>query len=345
LLGIVMVLYTVGRFFGAAITGGHWSFTHWQALPGWYPYFWIVIVVLLAIIVWRFGDTFGRWLNSSRRQLGALVILFLLLIVFHLDSFLFSAGNLRVAQIAQADKIFIPWYEAGTIVVVSAIYHLFSVFGLKANTASVWAWRVLAYGCTLLSLWAVARFAKRITDDPLKRVWLFVIGFLGPQTLLYLGFIGVEPVVLPVTLWFGYFVFALSKEHSVKSLMAVWLVVIIGAVMHVTLLYLLPAAVFVTMAVLQRGNLGRLAALIMGILVLGGMILFVYHEAAGSLRLSAQLLFPHGKAPFTDYGIFSWRHLGDILGLFFLTAPLVLVIKYVALRDWSDWLTSTTGMA
>ena len=75
----------------------------------------------------------------------------------------------------------------------------------------------------------------------------------------------------------------------------------VGVICHVGLIYLLPAAAFVTLAGSSKG-LSRLGAGLIGAaLALTLIIVVTYYQAGQSLEFSQSILFASGKPPHSVY--------------------------------------------
>jgi tetratricopeptide (TPR) repeat protein len=335
LLLSTVVLFLIGRLAGSSLFSNNWSFNHWNYLPIWYGITWFLALAVAAFLFWKFQDPLGSFFSTTRNIVGGLVVLFALLIVFQFDSFLYGGGNLRVAQIAQAKVIIHRWFEFGSILLVSGLFKLFRVFGLEENTAGVYAWRAFAHLCTALTLVGAVRLAMVMNSDRVRRFFLFVILVFGGQTLLYFGFIGIEPVIIPITTWFALYAYKTGEQRSAACMAAMWVIAAIGVFMHFSLVFLLPAAVYLTFAMFIRKTQAAWVAFVPAAVTYVGLLVLIYTWASDSLEFSKYLLFPEGKLPHSDYGIFSPRRIGDLLQLFFLAAPLVLVLKGTAFsRLW-----------
>jgi tetratricopeptide (TPR) repeat protein len=173
--------------------------------------------------------------------------------------------------------------------------------------------------------------AKELTADAASRFYFFLILFFGPHTILHFGFVGVEPVVVAVSIWFALVAVRLSVHFATKHLLAVWGIVLIGLFMHYSSIYLLPAAVYVTVRGCRRKGNGHAIALATGLGTYVGLLVLAYYWAGQNLEFSKFILFLTGKLPHSDYGIFSTRHMGDLLQIFLLAFPQIIVVAYLVL--------------
>lgn len=329
LLLIVTVTFIAGRLFGADLFDNNWSFTHWQNLSGWYIILWFALLALVVLLFTSLGERIALLFNSPLKVVVASTILFAFFVAFQFDSFLYGGGNLRIAQVAQTEQVIYRWFECGSVLTVSGLDWLFDLFDLHYNTAGVYAWKVFAFACTALSLIGSLQLVRELTADTTRRFYLFIILFFGPQTILYLGFIGVEPAVVAISIWFALLAVRLSNRFSTNRLLALWGIVLVGVFLHFTSIYLLPAAVYVTSKAGFKRRKGRSLAVVLALASYLGLLFLAYYWADYNLEFSKYLLFLSGKNPHSDYGLFSPRHLGDILQVFFLAFPQVAVAVYL----------------
>ena len=323
-----VVIYVALHLVGGELFDNNWSFIHWQFQPLWYTLIWLVALLALGWVLVNYGERLGRLSERPAAVLGAAVVLMLLLVLFQFDSFLYGGGNMRVAQIAQAPRVILRWFEFGAVGVVASFSGLFGLFTDNALRAAALGWKVLSLTCTLASLIGSVVLSRDLADEGRRRLMLFIIVFFGPQTLLYFGFVGVEPVIPAVTIWFGVMVVRLFRNKSGSYLLGLWTILMAGMFLRISVVFLLPAAVCATFGYLARKKGSTLgpglwAGLLTALVLLAGLYFF----AAQKLEWARYLLFVDGKPPFGDYGLLSSRHLGDYLQLLFLGAPLLILAK------------------
>jgi len=326
---LVIVIFIAGRLGGGSLFDNNWSFNHWDSLSGWYIFLWFSLLVLTALLFTSLGERIALFFNSRLRVIVASAVLFGLLLLFQFDSFLYGGGNLRIAQVAQTDTVIYRWFEYGAILTVSWLNTFFSLFDIHYNAAGVYAWKVFSFACTLLSLIAALKLAKELTADVASRFYLFLILFFGPHAILLFGFVGVEPVVVAVSMWFALMAIRLNSRFTAGRLLALWGIVLIGLFMHYTSIYLLPAVVYATVRGRRRRGKGHAIALAAGLGTYVGLLVLAYYWAGQNLEFSKFVLFLAGKLPHSDYGIFSARHIGDMLQIFFLAFPQIIVVAYL----------------
>ncbi|HUV31024.1 MAG TPA: hypothetical protein VMY05_08060 [Acidobacteriota bacterium] len=354
LLAVVMLAWYSGHAFLAGLFENNWSFSHWGYLPGWYGYLWLVLLAAAMLLVWRFAARLGSALTSGRVVVIGLIVLFVLFVLFRFDSIVYGGGNLRVAQISQVPRIMFRWFEFGAVGLAAAVYKVILPFAARADTAAGIAWRIISFGAAAASLVGAARIVSELTEDRARRFFWFVILLFGPQTILYLGFVGVEPLIVAVTIWFCLLAVRLERQFRPGRLAALWGIVLGGIIIHYTLAFLVPAAVYLTIATPGRQKARSHLAFLFSAVAYVALVVLLYRQAHNSLEFSAFILFPVAGPPHTDYGLFSPRRIGDIFQLFFLFAPLAIVMKLVAFasRVWmkpgpagmAAWLTAVAGV-
>ncbi len=321
----IAVVFVAAQLWGHRLFDNNWAFSHWQYLSFTHIFLWLVWLTGLVALFYVWGDKVAVALATYPRSLGALVILFGVLVFFQFDSFLYGGGNLRIAQIAQTETIIPRWYEYGTTNIVARLFHFFSLFPLHYNTAGVYAWKAFSFGSTLLSLLGIVKLAKMLAPTTATRTYFFLLLFFSPAVLLFFGFIGVEPVVVAASVWFSYFALKAARQETGGAILPMWLVVLVGTVMAYTTAFLLLAAVYVTL----RSTPLKKAALAGAVLTYFALLAGLYYYAHHNLEFSRFILFLTGKPPHSDYGLFSLRHLGDIVQLLFVGFPLIIFLFYL----------------
>lgn len=341
LAGIVVV-FILGHIWGYWLFDNNWSLTHWQYLPAWYVVSWSIALVGLGWVSVRYHQTLDRAHLSNRSLFIAGIVATLLLVLFQFDSFVFGGGNLKVAQLSQREFHIHRWYEFGASQILSALYRMLesllatfvdmSSAGLK-NFAAVSSYKLVSFGSALASMVIVWSIAGLISTTVRQRVLAFVVCFFSSVTLLYFGFVGLETALVPVAWLTALLGLRLLHRFTVSDLLILWFSVGIGVVLHMTGVYLIPAALFVSVVSVVRFRGVRWLGLGLSVGMVVVLILGVYYLARNDLEVARALLFWHGKNPHSDYGLLSLRHLGDMLQIGLLTLPEVLLMPYLIFKS------------
>jgi len=327
----IFFLFVAGHIWGGLLFYNNWSFVHWYFLSLWYLLGWGFGTLVIAYLFLQKGESIGNYFNTSKKIAITLALIFILFIIFQFDSFVYGGGNYLMAQIAQTDTIVLRWYEYGAIGLVAIFYKLVSIFNFSNVTAGYLSWKIYAFLGDILTLVAIVKLTRELSTDTQKRFFLFIILFFGPQTMLYFGFIGIEPMLIAVLYWFMLYAFRLNRQFTTDRLLALWFVTVVGIFINVTSFILLPSAVFITLKhpLKVKTNLSLILGFIIYVLLVG----FAYFKASTNLEYAKQLLFISGKNIQVGYNLFSLKHIGDIIQLFFLAFPQVIILKVLSMRQ------------
>ncbi len=332
----LIALFVAGRWLGPHLFTNNWSFVHWSHLPWYFGPLWVAAVAVACFVAYRYADSLDRAAGTTRRRLAVAAGLLLALWLFRFDSFVFSGANTRIGEIAHAERIggvvVYRWFEFGTMLLADQFHCLLTSLGTETTRAGVLVWQVIGFVSAMLSLAAAWRLARVLTDDSTRRVWLAVLAFFGPQTLLYLGYIGVESIIVAFSMWVGALAVESTMTGNTRRLVTTWLILIVGLMFHSALAYLIPAVLYVSLVVLVGKGRATALSLIAAGASLVALTVVLYMRAGSSLEVASQVLFLDGKKPFGDYGLFSARHIGDYVQLLFLVAPLIVLYKWMAIR-------------
>ena len=350
-LAIVALAFIALRIPSLNLFDNNWSFKHFEFIPNWYFLIWIVTLIFSVAVFFTYqkslGDFIGGKFNSRLMGVG----LFVLLIIFRFDSFVFGDSNLRINQIANTDQIIIRWFEYGTILLVNVFYHILLKFDFLFNEPSLYwlkliaavnAWTIFSFACIMVASVCAFKITHEMSPDRVRRWLLFVIIFFGPQTILYFGYQGMEPVVVAFTYWYALFAIKLSNKFTTNRILMLLFIQIFGVFFHISLLYLLPATVYILYLSLFSRNNSRAIAIILSLATYIGLIVLVYTLASQNFEFSEYILFFDGRNPHTDYGLFSIRHLSDFWQGLLLVFPQFLILLYIIIGK--DKLKNIKGM-
>lgn len=340
-------VYVSANIIHSLLQSDYWVFEAWRYTPLWYLMAWGVVTMASSVFVWRYHDRVISALGATRVQLALLIGLIVTIAIFHYDSFVFGDGNLRIAQIAQSDTLIISPYEYGSVALVAVLFKLLKIFGLSANSAGVWGWRLYSFGCSALAIWGAVRFAQACTKDAARRALLTaVVVFTGPLLMLF-GYVGVEPVIVPAVIWFSVAAYRLSEKRTIARLGLLWGTVAFGMAMTISLAFLLPAAVGITVASVARSRKNWLIVGLCGLATMAVAFLFLYYRAEHSMALARLLVLPDAKLPLSTYTLLSWQNIIDKALVFFAVIPVgiaILVLVFRRLDTPSDRIFAVTAI-
>ncbi|MEK7774551.1 MAG: hypothetical protein AAB305_01535, partial [Candidatus Zixiibacteriota bacterium] len=345
LLFICAGLFVIGRVAGLLLGGNNWSFTHWSIQPVWYSVAWTVLFALALVIVSRMSSTFAERLAKGQGIYVAGALLMAGMLALHFDSFSYGAGNLRIAQVAQADRVIIRWFEMGSVGCTALLVSAFNaVATVKATVAGQLAWQIYAYMMTGITLLGAISLARLLAEKASERISIALLLFFGPHSLILFGYTGPEPVIPAAVIWTGWWMMKSFGGKSKLPLVGLWSTVLLSITMHVSCLFLIPASVFVTFATF-RSRKGVSAPVITGLAVHLAGVAGLFWYASSNLEFARNILFINGISPNSDYGLFSIRHLSDHVQRIFLAFPLAIVGIFLLLTRWKSWISDTQIIA
>ncbi len=341
LLAGIAFYFIIAQHLGHHLFDNNWSFYHFDSIPTWYFFLWISVFISSIVIFFNYQKSFGRFIDGKLNARVAGVALFLLFIIFRYDSFVFGDGNLRINQIGITENIFIRWFEFGSIWTVKIIYEIINfvgsyfdnfnqptVYRLKLFAAAN-AWIVFSYISIILAAISAFKITHELSPDHSRRWLIFVILFFGPQSLLYFGYTGLEPVIVAFIYWFALFAIKLSYRFTTNRLMMLWLIQLLAIFFHISLVILIPASIYISIKSLIKWKFRRKLAITFAMAAYLIMIVVTYILSRENFEFSKYILFLSGKNPHSDYGLFSLRHLGDIFQAFGFLFPQFIVIFYL----------------
>ncbi len=337
LLLIISALFFLSRFIGGMFFDNNWSFTHFRHLSSWYPALWALLSAGIIIFVLRYQLLSGYTFAGRPATIIASIVLFALLLLFRHDSFILGGGNLKVGMVDHVPSSLFRWHELGGTLLASWVRDLLAWFDLPRSTPAVLGWTTISFLATLAALVGCIRLSRMLSDDPARRTALFIIMFFGPQAAIWFGYIGVEPIFAAAATWLALFVLKTDRDGGIGNLALIWLIALLGIFLYFRTIFLLPAVLFVTIRK-SGSRSGKIPVVSIGaglftyLLVIG----LYYYKAATDFEFSHHLLFLNARPPFGNLSLFSLRHIGDIVQIFFLVVPTIAVTKYLWIGRLSD---------
>jgi hypothetical protein len=333
------------NLYGALTNNDLWLYQAWAFTPFWFLVLWSAVAVGFVYCLWTYHDAIANACESTRVRWAFLIALVVVLVGFHYDSFVFGSGNFAIAQIAQVQTIHLRPDIFGAQAVVAALFWLLSAIGLHANTAGFWGWRLYAVFCAALGIWGIVRLARAVAPGQVRSIFFTAVAIFAGPFLLFCGYVGVEPIVVPATVWFSLAAYRLAERFSLSRLGAVWGIVLIAGLATVMNAFLVPAAVCVTIASTWRRPKNWLIAGLSGLLVMGILIFLLYLAAARSMAVSNMLVMPGGKLPLIAYSLTSIQNLLDKALVVLAAAPLaplLIVLVWRRLESSADRIFAAT---
>lgn len=329
---LIALLFISARIFGSGFFGDSWSLEQWRFLPIWYSLGWLLFFVTATTLVYLKSDQIASFFNSRLKIISGLLSIILIIVLMQFDSVVHAGGNLTIAQFSQSAHVIHRWYEFGSSIIILQLYNLYEFLGMQANEASLYALKTFLFITVIVSMAGSLLLTTELSSRATHRFWYFLIIFFGPQSLAFFGLIGSELIVIPATIWFGLFAVRTFRQRSITSLVTVWIILIVSVLLHYSAAVLFPAAVYVTLRHFLRPSKFAKLSLLLSLLATFMLLFFYYLYASFDYELSFKLLGFKGTNPFLSYGLFSQRHLGDMMQMLFLFFPQILLLIYLGLK-------------
>ncbi|MDF1545643.1 MAG: hypothetical protein P1R58_11135 [bacterium] len=332
----VATLYILSRFFGSYWFDNNWTFTQFSHLSIWYKLIWVLLGGGLTYLFIKRSSIVEQATSSKRALLISLGGLALLLLLFRFDSFLFGGTNLLVNRIAIVETGLIRWYDSGSMLLVGLFYNLLLAIGGVVSDSTLYRLKLAAgvnsltifsFLATAASLWGAVRLTHLLCREQKKIRWaVFTLLFVGPQSLLYFGYIGMEPVVISFTIWIAYFIVRLEQEFKWSTLAVLWLLMLCAILFWFPNIYLLPAVFFAATSSFFRARNQFLFPYAATVLVFIVLLIMLYSAVSRDFWDAQFILGLKGRMPHSDYGLFSARHIGDMLQALWVLFPQVIIV-------------------
>ncbi len=332
-LFLIALLFISARIFGSDYFGDSWSLEQWRFLPIWYSLVWLLFFVTAITLVFLKSDQIALFFNSRLKIISGLLFIILIVVLMQFDSVVHAGGNLTIAQFSQTEHVIHRWYEFGSSFIIYELYQLYEFLGMEANEASLYALKTFLFITVIVSMIGALLLTAELSSRATHRFWYFLIIFFGPQSLAFFGLIGTEIIVIPATIWFGLFAIRTFRQKSITSLVAIWIILIVSLVLHYSAAILFPAAVYVTLRHFLRPSKFSLLSLLISLLATFILLFSYYFYASYDYELSFKLLHFKGTNPFLSYGLFSQRHLGDMMQMLFLIFPQILLLVFAGFKE------------
>ena len=327
---IVSFLYLlISQIIGSVFFDNNWAFLIWENVSRYYLIGCTFIIYIFGSLVLKRDQIFDPFLQGMKLKILG-VILFVSFVLFQIDSFVFAGGNHYLNELAQSKLAVIRFYDFFSIALVKLFFSTLLNFDLHYNTAGVISFRIFSYLATIGSLIFAYLISTNLHTDKKHRIFIFIILFLGPQSLMYFGFIGIQPII--VTSMFAYLYVATSyiQKPSGKSLLLLFSVTILSLCFHIASLVLVPLLLFfiVKHFIRKKSFTPFIIGLISYIILFTGL----YSYTSENLELSKYILFTDNNL-FHPYNLQSLNHIGDIIMLALLFFPQLIALKFLFFKQ------------
>jgi tetratricopeptide (TPR) repeat protein len=304
----------------------------------------------------RLIEIFNRlFFDSPKRiiyRLTFIAVLGLLFAFFPTKTFFLGDGYASLDNLASQTGTYIKWSERGIVYIQNAIQ---SLYGAKSLTTSLAAFRTISVLSGIIAIWFFFLISGIIGDDKLKRLTTFSVSLFSGILLLFFGYVENYPM-----LWIAYpafIYFSLRYLKYQKGLLWAGLSLLFGLSVHLLMAVFIPAFIYL---IFCRGKgleiYKRFKIVFWTILTVAAvfLIFLFFRKLSGDLYFQNIFLPPfEGKPIDPGYFLFSPWHLIDIINIFLLLSPGILILliltfgtlgKVIARKDSTYLLLSSIGV-
>ncbi|HHI02695.1 MAG TPA: hypothetical protein ENL22_04165 [candidate division Zixibacteria bacterium] len=323
-----------------------WGFNHLIFLPDIYSYclFFIATVALVIPFIRsaeKAGTALADWfsdkfLDGRQRYLYRFLfvaIMATLFVVFTAPTHFLGDGYTVIKNLVSETGILVKWSEIGIIRLMWVIREL---LGPPDEETSLLAFQIVSVVSGAITVYFIFLISRIASENSLKRFIIFVATFFSGLLLLFFGYAEYYPVVW--VFMTGFIYFSLKFLKSGRDLLAAWLFLIIGIILHIQLAIFVPAIFYLTFS---KGS-GRIFYSrfkkpiwgITGLIFISGLSLLIYKYTTNLYVEDIFLPLLKGKPVYPDYAILSVPHLLDIFNEFILISPLLFLFIILAGRSF-----------
>lgn len=333
---ILLIIFYGSRILLSQNIDNNWSVNHWQFLPLTFFIVWGAITIITGILLLKNNQWLYNLFNNKISVIISSLVLMALFIIFQTDNFIYAGGNHFINQISQHEIVINNWHEYGSVFLISLFMKMTSSFNWDVNTIGVVNIKIFSFISVALTLWASIFIVRLLADDIRKRIILFLIIFFGPQTLIYFGHVGFEPVVVSFIYWYAYCAFLINDKFTINRLIMIISINLVAIFFHVSLVILIPATIFILFNKLLK--LKTLHSLIGGFIAYLALLFIVYQSASDNFSYARYILFPEGLNSYRTYNLFSTQHIVDMVMLSLFFFPQIIFIKLFFFKNLKETL-------
>jgi tetratricopeptide (TPR) repeat protein len=319
-----------------------WGFNHLIFLPIQFTILFIIFAAIALCLPWlpplsNFGEKLTGLFNkiffeSSRRvlyRLSAIAIFGVLFALLPTKTFFLGDGYSSLDNLASQSGTYFKWSERGTTYILDAVQ---SLYGDKNIASSLAAFRTVSVLSGIVAIWFFFLISEMLSDDKLKRMITFVVSLFSGILLLFFGYVESYPM-----LWIAYpafIYFSLRYLKYQKGLLWVGLSLLFSLAIHFLTAVFIPAFIYLTFCQgkgLKLYHRWRTIFWAMIFLFLALFTFLFFRKLSGNLYFQNIFLPPfEGKPLDSGYFLFSLSHLIDILNIFLLLSPGILILLVLA---------------
>ncbi|MFH2036681.1 MAG: hypothetical protein ABIJ45_09785, partial [Candidatus Zixiibacteriota bacterium] len=289
------------------------------------------------------SDIFFNSLKRYYYRLFFVIIMGFMFVIFSAETHFLGDGYAMLSNLSSESGTYYLWTEALVILIVKFIQ---SPLGTPGYDTAQTAFRIVAVLAGVITIWFYFLIADIISNNSRMRLLAFASLFGSGTLLLFFGYVESYPL-----LWIGFsglIYFAISFLKTGRNLILVLLFFTFGALIHLQMLVLSPAIIYL---LFSRGR-GRLLydkykkyfwGLSTLLTAIG--VYFFFRKYYSNLYFE-NIFLPlfKGKPATPSYYIFSFTHFIDIANQLLLLSPLFPLFVVAAIMQKKPILNSSINI-
>lgn len=325
-----------------------WGFNHLIFLPDSYSFAFFSIAAVALFLPFlelseRWSLGFLEWFDynffeNPKRIIYRLVFIFLMTLLFIIaasPTHFLGDGYDVIYNLASKTGIHIKWSEVG---ITKFMIMVRSFLGDNTEETARLAFQMISIISGSITIYFYFLISHIITDEKVKRYFIFIVSILSGSLLLFFGYAEYYPI-----LWIffvGTIYFSLKFLNNGCRLFVSWLFLACGLILHFQLVILIPAVIFATFA---KGRGYKIFCKFKIFLISLGTLFTIALGVLSFLKYSGNLYFEDiflplfsGKPIEPGYAVFSLSHLIDIYSQITLLSPALFIFLLACGRNFRD---------
>ena len=314
----------------------NWGFNSVYFMPDYLFYIWILVGLAMAVnlmITPRehfIAEYIKDYYWGDKRiigRIGTIVIFLALFVLFRMETHYYGDGLLNIANFTQRAIPVFEWYNFGGVAIPYLLYILLKTVGIYAVFAGLWSLQIIAYVSGVIFLYYAFKVSELISDDYNQKLGIFFMILFFGGILFFFGTVEPCSMIMAMMILFLYFLLKYISNKNRSDLLYLVIVFVLGLFINFQFISILPAVGYILIkSIIKRRSVSSFAGNLVAAILLIVPIIIVYMISLGDIHLENLILFLTGKSPEINYGLFSGAHLLDMLNLYYLFVPIVIVL-------------------
>jgi len=326
-----------------------WGFNHLIFLPAGYSIAFFSLAALALILPFlrkseMWGDNIIQWfsfnfLESPKRYINRIIfiaIMAALFMIFSAPTHFLGDSYAYLNILDKVSGVYVEWdqtavFKWSEIGVAKLMIMIKLIVGGYQGGGALLAFQIISVLSGIFTIWFIFLIAIVATSDKMKQIVIVASSLLSGTLLLFFGYAEYYHIIWAFHCAHIYFCLRYLKQD--KGLIIVWLILIVGIVLHLQLAIFLPATLYVTAAAGKGAIIyRRYTRCIWAIFCVFSFCIvgFAIYKYATHLYIEDMFLtLFQGKPIDPGYAVFSPSHLLDLINELILISPVTVFVLMI----------------